>query len=174
MMMMGRGLTSSQLSDLMNTEPIRKYFRGVYAADQLNTDEAAQFLDFNSKKNLYICNGQPSGSQGDHWFLLGTIDGMELGLFFDSLGDPAPDFVESFLTERCSCDKWSEFPYRSQGNSALCGCYCLHVAYHLCNSPKSTFVESIRGFSKTDWDGNDRAIIKSMKTLFNLDVSDLQ
>jgi hypothetical protein len=103
-----------------------KTFGGVFAKDQLPRDR---------KKKTLIVNTKPSTHPGEHWIVLDYT--TRKPTFFDSFGQ-SPTFYNF---------QPMSFSRRIlQGNSDLCGVYCMYYVVH--RSKGFSYSRMFRNFSK--------------------------
>lgn len=129
----------------------RKYFVGVFAEDQLPR------LKISKPKFCLVFNTQPSVLPGMHWisiYVCRDIHGSYIIEYFDSLGGPPRTAnVINFLKKYSST--WIYNPNRFQGDSKVCGQYCIMFLALKCrNEP---FYSILRRFSQ-DRRLNDRIV----------------
>ena len=88
---------------------------------------------FNADSGFYVVNTDPVYKKGSHWLVINKISNNNLE-FFDSLGrDPsyyAPEIL-NFIENSVSNYTFSVTPI--QGDSHLCGNYCLIYGYLSCD-----------------------------------------
>lgn len=121
---------------------ISKFFRGVFARDELVENDRGE--------GLYIINTDISTGPGKHWVCLFLSDETE---YFDSLG-LAPVEVKAFLDNRLEPYVFSS--QRLQGpNSDVCGDYCILYAYFRC---RGWMLEDFIKLFTTNLDQNDRIV----------------
>ena len=147
-------MNSAQLELICGSlDPIVKpYFRGVYSLDayKLYGNESLQV----NKINIYIVNSQPAASEGEHWLLI--CRGCR-SVFFDSFGK-LPTFYGVNVTFDFVNDQ------RVQGNSRICGLYCVYVARKIVQSVHlRTHLRSV--FSFIALNNNDLQVIDWFRSL---------
>ena len=113
---------------------IKLYYRGTYSLD-IYLYSAQNILDFTST-NIVIFNNQKSGSPGAHWLLLYITPRAERVVFFDSFSKPPEwysaqlaDFIHGISSNAKAGLETSS--YRLQGDTKICGLYCIFIARHL-------------------------------------------
>jgi len=107
----------------------RRWYRGIFAADQ---------LPIHLKPGLYVVNTDPMSMPGQHWVVFyKTRNHLE---FFDSLGrKPShyqPDWPEVTIYNH----------KRIQGQAPVCGLYCIYYAILRCR--RKTMSEILSRFVK--------------------------
>ena len=113
--MKGQDLSSFALKDPF----IRKYFKGVYAKDELQVLTASS-----SKPQLIIVNTDRLDQPGKHWICLWLS--QQQNEQFDPLGKPPLPEMRQVLGDR--------YNYNTQRvqhpSSESCGQFCLYYAYY--------------------------------------------
>lgn len=121
-------MDTSQLHNFMyNDHLIRKYFIGVFAADELPLGNL-------NLPCILISNTQISSQSGEHWVSI-YVDINKKGYFFDSLGR-SPDYYNhnlfcEFLDKHTISWEFNNTQLQSLESSA-CGHYCLVFGYYIC------------------------------------------
>ena len=151
-------LYGNDIAEILSNYPTtRSIFRGCWTMNSWSKIE--DIIDYNGN-NIIIVNTASFGSEGHHWLLLFV---GENSVFFDSLGhEPAyyslemAKFVDYIMPSR------NELLFRLQGNSDLCGEYCVFYAINL---SKGFLLDDItkKYFKKGDCDINDKNLLKLFK-----------
>ncbi len=138
---------------------IKPYFKGVFALDNFIA-YAQEFMNLENK-NVFIFNSQPVDEAGDHWLLATFGPGQGNVVFFDSFANP-PDFYSSALGKFLG-DDITTSPFRIQGDSRICGLYCILIARVLCSGGNApAFIE--QKFSSYNLTDNDESVIAWIST----------
>lgn len=126
-------------------------FVGVFAEDML----PRTVID--RKQFCLIFNTQPSNQPGQHWiaiYIYKEKKGTYKLNYFDSNGEPPRSLnVINFL--RRYSNNWTYNSYRLQGNSKVCGQYCIMFLSLLCRGVR--FKQFLRYFTR-DSLVNDRIV----------------
>jgi len=134
---------------------IEPFFRGVFPADTFISHWRTYFRE--NKLNLYILNTEDSFSPGSHWIVYAR-EGKEVG-YFDSFGR-SPRFYGLDLPDVKPSSIITD--YRIQGNSKLCGLYCVLACSKLSRGVNLTsFLKN--SFSRIDISKNDKRLLNWMK-----------
>lgn len=109
---------------MFNNTKTKSLFRGVCSYQEL-----PDFIQENS--GFYIINTDSVEGRGIHWLVVYKIS-KNMIYFFDSLGESPERYsskIKLFL--ELSAQEYSYSRKRIQGNSDLCGDYCILFAYFI-------------------------------------------
>lgn len=155
-------MDTNQIANILKNDPrTKRYFKGVYAADQL---PSASYKE----KECYVVNTDPSYERGAHW--LAIFFDHSGGEFFDSYGYPPVTYNDSFMDfMEGSGLKWSYNKKRLQGTfSTVCGQYCVYYLVKRCNGkPMKTIVNAFGNA----FDQNDKRVNRWFNHNYNASFS---
>jgi len=110
---------------------IKHFFRGVFSLDNFILD-GSNYVD-SSSNNILIFNNRIAASRlKGHWLLM-CLNSKTLSLF-DSFNKEISFYgnkLDEYILGLSSGVTLETTPFRVQGNSKLCGVYCIFVAHHL-------------------------------------------
>jgi hypothetical protein len=139
------------------------YFRGVYAADQLQ--KVTKF------PSGFIINTDPIAKEGAHWIAI-YVDENQRGEFYCSYGrSPETYKFDTWITKNTS--SWSYNKKRMQNStSSVCGHYCL---FYLLHRFRKIPLSSLQDMFTNDYALNDSLVNNFISERFNIDtpVADL-
>ena len=131
---------------------IKPYFCGVFAIDVFESYYSRYCKE--DSMNIFVVNTQPSDLPGEHWVLISL---NKKNLFFDSF-HKSPRFYGLLSPKMQECTS-----YRLQGDSRICGVYCIWAARLLSqNKDIHSIIDNY--FSKTDLKANDCSVIQWLKS----------
>jgi len=109
------------IEDILEKDPITKdIFKGVYARDELPNP-------IKSYPNCFIFNNKPRSNAGEHWLAV-FFNSDKTCYFFDSYGmNPSFYGLTNYLKSNCKKINYNQ--KRLQGDSDLCGFYCIAFLY---------------------------------------------
>lgn len=141
-------------------DTIAEYYRGTFNFANF-LENGINFCDFQTL-NIFIVNTQ-TGPPGKHWILFLFNPKFNQLCYFDSFAKPLEFYGKNLQSLLDSISIDFELPirtssYRIQGNSAICGLYCIYVAHFLASGNRLDHI--IAKFSSTKLDENDENLIE--------------
>lgn len=139
---------------------VKKYFGGVFAADQLHSKI------FSNIPTYIIVNTEPSSSQNGHWYVLGI--GHRVIEIFDSSGKlfNKNKYLIQFLQKNIKNNTLIRYNVKQlqDESSTICGLWCCMYILHRCqNKSITSFIEQ---YDDSDPVNNDKKIIIQFKNNF--------
>ena len=123
-----------QLNKILSNDCfVKKYFMGVFAADEIP-------LNILTTPCILLSNTDVSSQSGSHWVCIYVDSEME-GYFFDSLGR-SPKYYKHNIFQKfldTNCKSWTYNKIQLQSfYSSVCGFYCIAFAYYICRGQSIT------------------------------------
>jgi len=138
---------------------IKPYYRGTFALNNL-IEHGIDYCDF-ATTNILIFNTVPSWKTYGHWLLL--IRKPEVTIYFDSFNKP-PEFYSEQLAKFIgkiiddNTQPLRSADFRLQGDSKLCGVYCIFIAHKVAAGERLDNV-LVNNFSKFEFAENDKTVL---------------
>ena len=154
-------MDTQQLREIMKRDRLAQlYFKGVYAADQIEERKVIKY------PCGYIINTEPIIKEGEHWVAI-YIDDSGRGEFYCSYGkSPHTYNFDKWISKNTS--SWTYNQKRMQGNnSSVCGHYCV---FYLLHRFRNIPLSSLQDLFTADYAMNDTLVNNFISERFNLDT----
>ncbi len=136
------------------------YFRGVYAADQIQNQKVTKY------PSGFIMNTDPISKEGQHWVAM-YIDERGRGEFFCSYGT-SPEIYKFDKWIIKNTQSWTYNAKRLQGStSSVCGHYCI---FYLLHRFRKIPLSSLQDMFTKDHSLNDVLVNNFISERFNFDT----
>ena len=118
------------IKNIIQKEPISKYFLGVFARNEIPKS-------FNQYPACFIFNTQSRENDGEPWLAI-YINIKKKCYFFDSYGlSPQYHHLAAYINSISDSFNWNI--KRLQGNSTYCGFYCIAFLHSICRDELNLF-----------------------------------
>jgi hypothetical protein len=130
------------INKIIQTEPISKYFIGVFARNEVPRKMVLY-------PSCFIFNTQSRDNEGEHWLAV-FINKRKKCYFFDSYGlSPQYYHFSAYINSISDSFNWNM--KRLQGDSSYCGFYCIAFLHSICRNELNLFYLNFSNdFNKND------------------------
>lgn len=146
-------MNNLELTNCLGTHNVvKKYFGGVFSADQLPSKNFLKLPIF------IIVNTEPSSSQNGHWYVLGI--GHKVIEIFDSSGRlyTTNKYLKQFLQRKTDVVIKYNTKQLQHEASSICGLWCCMYILHRCQ--RKSIASFLKKYDATDTANNDKKIIR--------------